>query len=92
MLVFELPVENTQWLHLELPAKNFGGSGMLRFEIPMSKVMAAWRELRQAIADREAFWAKSPTMDERMRLQGGYHKRVAAAEARLATVETNLLP
>ena len=31
-IAFETPVENIQWLHLELPAKNFGGSGMLRFE------------------------------------------------------------
>ena len=33
LLVFELPVENRKWLHLELPASNFGGSGMVRFEI-----------------------------------------------------------
>jgi hypothetical protein len=35
LLVFEKPVENRKWLHLELPASNFGGSGMIRFEIPV---------------------------------------------------------
>ena len=37
-LSFLKPVENIQWLHLELPAKNFGGSGMVRFEIPASEI------------------------------------------------------
>jgi hypothetical protein len=32
-LIFELPVQNTQWLHLSLAANNFGGEGTLRFEI-----------------------------------------------------------
>jgi hypothetical protein len=36
LLVFEKPVENRKWLHLELPASNFGGTGMVRFEIPAS--------------------------------------------------------
>jgi membrane protein implicated in regulation of membrane protease activity len=35
-LSFETPVQNRKWLHLELPAENFGGSGMIRFEIPAS--------------------------------------------------------
>jgi hypothetical protein len=38
LLVFELPVANLKWLHLELSAENFGGSGMLRFEIPPSSI------------------------------------------------------
>jgi hypothetical protein len=38
LLVFEKPVENRKWLHLELPASNFGGSGMIRFEIPASEI------------------------------------------------------
>lgn len=37
-VVFEVPVQNAKWLHLELPAKNFGGRGMLRFEIPGSRI------------------------------------------------------
>ncbi len=37
VLVFEKPVPNIKWLHLELSAENFGGTGMLRFEIPASK-------------------------------------------------------
>jgi len=37
-LNFEPPVNNIQWLHLELPAKNFGGDGMIRFEIPASGI------------------------------------------------------
>ncbi|HEV2210778.1 MAG TPA: hypothetical protein VG167_18545 [Verrucomicrobiae bacterium] len=32
-VVFERPVANAQWLHLQLPASHFGGSGYLRFEI-----------------------------------------------------------
>jgi hypothetical protein len=32
-LVFQIPVQNYQWLHLSLDASNFGGSGTLRFEI-----------------------------------------------------------
>jgi hypothetical protein len=42
LLVFELPVANLKWLHLELPAENFGGSGMLRFEIPPSSIQNFW--------------------------------------------------
>jgi hypothetical protein len=33
ILIFQSPVANWEWLHLELPASNFGGSGMIRFEI-----------------------------------------------------------
>lgn len=32
-LAFEMPVQHLKWLHLELPAANFGGAGMIRFEI-----------------------------------------------------------
>ena len=39
-LSFETPVQNRKWLHLELPAENFGGSGMIRFEIPSSKFLS----------------------------------------------------
>ncbi len=38
IVVFELPAGNIKWLHLKLPAENFGGSGMLRFEIPASEI------------------------------------------------------
>jgi len=38
VLVFEQPVEAMKWLHLKLPAKNFDGDGMLRFEIPSGMV------------------------------------------------------
>jgi len=34
VLVFEKPVGAVEWLRLELPAKNFGGAGVLRFQIP----------------------------------------------------------
>ena len=40
LLVFEKPVSNLKWLHLELPASNFGGSGMIRFEIPASRIIS----------------------------------------------------
>ena len=35
VLVFELPVDTIEYLNLELPAKNFGGTGMLRVRIPV---------------------------------------------------------
>ncbi|MFH0772616.1 MAG: hypothetical protein V1933_08365 [Candidatus Omnitrophota bacterium] len=38
LLVFEKPVDTVKWLHLELPAENFGGDGMIRFEIPASMI------------------------------------------------------
>jgi hypothetical protein len=38
LLVFERPIPGVQWLHLELPATNYGGTGILRFEIPANKI------------------------------------------------------
>jgi len=38
LIMFQVPVDNIQWLHLELPAANFGGWGTLRFEIPASRI------------------------------------------------------
>jgi hypothetical protein len=38
ILVFEIPLESIEYLRLELPAKNFGGTGMLRFQIPKSMI------------------------------------------------------
>jgi O-acetyl-ADP-ribose deacetylase (regulator of RNase III) len=38
VLVFEKPVAAAKWLHLELPAKNFNGEGVLRFEIPAGMI------------------------------------------------------
>jgi len=89
LVVFEQPVENIQWLHPELPASNFGGSGMLRLEIPMANFMVSWHAARLAKTERAAR-SRSATLEEWMRLQGAYHRKVGAAEARLATVETNL--
>ena len=34
VLVFERPTDSAKFIHLELPASNFGGSGTIRFEIP----------------------------------------------------------
>src|SRR6266496_1401504 len=59
-IVFEIPVENINWLHLELPADNFGGSGMLRFEIPMNEISAARDEVKNAQADYHSFLADKP--------------------------------
>ena len=39
---FDTLVKNIQWLHLELPAENFGGSGVIRFEIPASQINIQW--------------------------------------------------
>jgi hypothetical protein len=38
LLVFEKPLDTAQYLLLELPAKNFGGQGRLRFKIPKSMI------------------------------------------------------
>ena len=39
---FDKLVKNIEWLHLELPADNFGGSGVIRFEIPASQINIQW--------------------------------------------------
>ncbi len=39
MLVFELPIDAIEYLQLELPAKNFGGTGMLRLQIPREMIV-----------------------------------------------------
>ncbi len=39
---FDTLVKNIQWLHLELPAENFGGTGVIRFEIPASQINIQW--------------------------------------------------
>jgi hypothetical protein len=38
VLIFQPPVDNAEHLRLELPAANFGGSGMLRLQIPKSMI------------------------------------------------------
>lgn len=38
VLVYEVPVDTAKWLRLKLPARNFKGDGMLRFEIPASMI------------------------------------------------------
>jgi len=38
VLVFEPPISDIDYLRLELPAKNFGGEGMIRFEIPKTMI------------------------------------------------------
>jgi len=38
VLVFELPIDTAEYLRLELPAKNFGGEGMLRLQIPADMI------------------------------------------------------
>jgi len=38
VIVFEVPVEKAKFLDLTLPAKNFGGTGMIRLKIPASMV------------------------------------------------------
>ena len=58
-LEFETPVENIQWLHLELPAKNFGGSGMLRFEFSIDKIRAAMEEVKEARATPLSYWTNA---------------------------------
>jgi hypothetical protein len=38
VLVFEPPIRNVEYLRLELPAKNFGEDGMIRFQIPAEMI------------------------------------------------------
>ena len=38
LLVFEPPVDNVQFLRLQLPAAAFGGSGELRLQIPKGMI------------------------------------------------------
>lgn len=39
---FDKLVKNVKWLHLELPATIFGGSGVIRFEIPSNQIKIQW--------------------------------------------------
>ncbi len=41
LLIFEVPVDGAEYLRLELPAKNFGGTGKLRLQIPKSMIQRA---------------------------------------------------
>jgi hypothetical protein len=41
VLVFEAPLDAATYLDLELPAKNYGGEGMIRFRIPMKSISRA---------------------------------------------------
>ena len=88
-IVFEPPVENTQWLHLELPADNFGGSGKLRFEIPIGKILAATAAIRKLAYDYESSLPK-----DRMRIdpkvEKAYESNLQLARSHLANAETNL--
>jgi len=59
-IVFEAPVEKIEWLHLELPAENIGGSGMLRFEIPMQKISAARQAIQKAKDDYQNYVNTKP--------------------------------
>jgi hypothetical protein len=38
ILVFEAPIDATEYLRLELPAKNFGGTGNIRLQIPTNMI------------------------------------------------------
>jgi hypothetical protein len=38
LLVFETPLDNVQHLRLELPARNFEGTGKLQFQIPVAMI------------------------------------------------------
>lgn len=38
VLIFEIPVDAAEYLDLELPARNFGGDGMLRIRIPAEMI------------------------------------------------------
>ena len=38
VLVFQVPVDKATYLDLELPAKNYGCEGMIRFRIPIKSV------------------------------------------------------
>jgi hypothetical protein len=39
VLVFEVPLDTIEFLRLELPAKNFGGTGMLRLQIAKEMIV-----------------------------------------------------
>ncbi len=57
LLVYEKPVRSVEYLLLELPASNFGGTGKLRFRIPSAMIDAekqAAEERQAAAAERKA--------------------------------------
>jgi hypothetical protein len=76
-LVFEQPIENTTHLDLELPASNFGGTGMLRIRIPdemlrssmpdpveVERLAAEQKAAEQAAADKAAREAEAARLAE----------------------------
>jgi len=38
LVVFEVPIDKVEYLRLELPAGNFGGTGKLRLQIPKTMI------------------------------------------------------
>jgi hypothetical protein len=68
LLVFELPLASATWLDLKLPAKNYGGDGVMRFRIPIEYVDKEKRDeakrLQQAKIEEE-----KRKLEEEKRLQ-----------------------
>ncbi len=59
-ILFEIPVNNIKWLHLELSANNFGGNGMLRYEFSVDKIRSAIVEVNNALDDYDIFIKNKP--------------------------------
>jgi len=60
VLVFEVPTDTAIYLELELPAKNFGEEGMVRFRISMESVFGS---RQKELADKRAAESKQ-TVEE----------------------------
>jgi hypothetical protein len=86
-IAFETPVDNIQWLHLELPAKNFRGGGMLRFEFSIDKIKAALEEVGKAQTDYNSWVAKVSGNDSYL-TNADFLKIVEKRDALVKTINT----
>jgi hypothetical protein len=94
VLVFEVPVDTATYLDLELPAKNYGSEGMIRFRIPKYRYDGKAKEEReQSIRQQEEERRRQEEeqrqkQEERDRFERALEK--AAEERRkIAEQETN---
>ena len=77
LLIFEKPIDKVELLMLELPASNFGGTGMLRVRIP-NEMIDSVAKAKQAELDRLAKAEQETRKAEQAEL-----KRFAQAETEM---------
>jgi HEAT repeat protein len=83
LIVFDPPADDAQLLKLELPARNFGGSGKLGFKIPRSTILFGGREVEKSKSVPQLMEAlKGP--DAKVRLSAANELGSRGSQAALA--------